>query len=266
MQRRHVMPQRSPVISWLLLAASIAVDAVVLSWIASETYPGPLYLVVTFHALVLGQVSLVCIWSAVGDFIGPWRRSAPVPAVFLAAAITATLIDKPVTFSDSFANHLAYFGMHAALLVAALWLIQRTNYWRQRSGTSRPLRFSLAQLLIVMTVVAVLATTIRSSPFFGNERWINLVFLGSSVALAIANVLLWNLSRHGLLRLAGAFACAILCGIVFLIGAALTSNERLAWIVFVVIGSHYLIQTAVISVWLGWGQILPNSPANASDD
>src|SRR3990172_10768238 len=38
-QRRYTMPQRSPVIFWLLLAATVAIDAVVFAWMVLEPYP-----------------------------------------------------------------------------------------------------------------------------------------------------------------------------------------------------------------------------------
>jgi hypothetical protein len=251
------MPQRSPIIFWLLLAATIALDAVVFYWVAEQPYPGPVHLLVTFHALILGQISVICIGSAVPVHPGVWRRIAPLPAALGAALVTARSIDKPVALSSSIPNHLAYFGIHTLLLLGCLWLLQRTSFWRRRTGAARTLQYSLAQLLLLMTAVAVLATTIRSSPFFAHERWINIVFLLSSVALALASVVLWSLPWHWLLRLAGVLGSAVLLDVVFLLAAASTSSEPAAPLLSLIIGSHYMIQGILLSAWLAWGPLLP---------
>jgi hypothetical protein len=259
------MPQRSPVIFWLLLAATISVDAVLISLLASEPYSGPLYVVVAFHAMILSQLSVVCIWSALAAQKGPWTRLAPIPAALLAAQVTAMFVDKPVTLTSSFANHLAYFGIHAASLLALLWLLQRTAFWRRRSGSSLPLQFSLAHLLVMMTVVAVLASTIRSSPFFGDERWINILFLCSSVALAMASVCIWNLARVWWNRLAGVLFIAFLLASFVSFASVVTESSGSQWIVSMILGAHFEIQGLVLSVWLGCGPILPPQSSTAAE-
>jgi hypothetical protein len=257
MQRRQEMSQRSPVVYWSLFAATLAVDAVVLSWMAAEPYPANLYLVIAFHALVLSQLDLVSIWSAMGRPNQWWQRALPVPVVLLAAFLTARIMDEPVASSDSFMNHMAYFAIHAALLIAALWLLRRTAYWQRRTATAEALRFSLAQLLLLMTFVAVLATLVRRSPFFGDERWVNIAFLGSSVLLAVVNVCLWTLAWHWLLRFAASLAAAILLGLTIPLSAILVS-DRVTILEFIIIPSHYLIQSIVLSLWLAVAPILPD--------
>lgn len=247
------MPQRSAIIFWLLLAATLSVDAVVFSWMASEPYPDPLYAVVTFDALILGQLSVVCIWSTITVTTNLWVRLAPIVAVVTAALLTATLVDEPVMLSSSFTNHLAYYGLHVALLVTSIWLLQRTEFWRRRSGASREWQYSIAHLLIAMTVVAVLAAAMRNSVFFSEDRWINIAFACSSVGLTVAVVSLWSLSWHWLLRLAGALGFAVLLGFAFALALVVASNDRLAPNV----GAHYLLQVIVLSIWLGCGPILP---------
>ena len=197
------MSQRSPLISWLLLATTACVDAVVIFWVAAEPYPDPMYAAVAFHAVMIGQISVVCIWSAMSERI--LVRFAPVFAVALVGLLAATLIDTPVTLSESIPNNLAEFGLHAALLIAFLWLLQRTAFWRRRSGRLRDWQYSVAHLLVAMTLVAVLATLVHHSSLLGQDAALNALFICGTVALSVLNVILWSLSWHGFGKLAASW-------------------------------------------------------------
>lgn len=245
------MPQRSPIIFWLLLAATLCVDAVVLSWVAPELRPDPGYATVCFDALIVSQLNVVCIRSAFSSTKTSWTRIAPLLAAALAAILAAKFINDPVRFDEAIASELSHYGLHAALLLMTLWLFQRTTFWRRRSGLSLEWKYSLAHVLFAMTAVAVLATAMRNSSFFGNNRLLNLTFVCSSVLLAVATVLIWSQATHWLIRSAGVFAFAIL------LGAAvwLTTDWHPSF--KEIIGAHYMIQALVISVWLGCGVIIP---------
>jgi hypothetical protein len=254
------MPQRSPLIFWLLLAATICIDAVSMLRPAVDP-PGSMYGDVAFHALLFGQLSLVCIWSTLSDSRDTAIRLAPIAAAFLVALISAAFIEIRERFSVAFPNHMAYAGLHAALIVGGLWLLQRTAYWRQRTGADRRWRYSISHLLILMTVVAVLAVVVRGSPVFDDDRWINIVFLGSSVALALGSVYLWSLAWHWFLCLAGVLGLALLLGFTFMLAAAGASTGLLSPAALAIIGSHYLIQAVVLSIWLALAPILPATRA-----
>jgi hypothetical protein len=244
------MPPRSPVIFWLLIAATISVDLVTFSWMVSE--PHPSFAAVAYDALIAGQLSLVCIWSALSPAKTFWTRMAPFMAVLLAALVMA-LFGTPAPAL----NWLAYYGFHVALLLAILWLVARTAFWRRRSGTLINWRYSLAQLLITMTVVAVLAAALRGSELFDRDGWINLVFILWSVILAVVSVICWSLSGHWLLRLTGVLGVALLFGI----GLSVFDAPPLSPFV---IGTHYLVQGIILSVWLGCWPILPIADASLS--
>ncbi len=251
LQRRYIMPQRSPVTFWLLLAATLAVYAVAISWVASGPFPTPVHAWAIFDALTFGQLSLICIWSALRPVKTAWSRIAPIAAVPLAAVLVAAVVQDPVAFWTGFSVYLFYYGLCAGLLLAVLWFLRRTRFWQRRFGTPRVWQFSLAELLIVMTAVAVLATAMRDTPFLGGDGWLAIAFIVSSVAIALANVLIWSLSIHWLLRLSGATSIALILGVVL---ALATGFEP---IVARIIGGDLLIQSVVLSIWLGAGVILP---------
>jgi hypothetical protein len=60
------MPQRSPLIFWLLLAATISVDAVAFTW-AEAGHVHADHAFIAFEALMLSQIGVVCIWSSLNS-------------------------------------------------------------------------------------------------------------------------------------------------------------------------------------------------------
>jgi hypothetical protein len=252
------MPQRSPQIFWLLLAATISVDAVAFSLRTSETFPTSIYINLTFYALIDSQLSVVCIWSAMSSRRILWTLA--VVATALATLLTAIVGDEPRRFIDAFELHLAPYGLQAALLLAALWLFQRTSYWRRRSGIARELQYSVLHLLAAMTVVSVLATAMRGNPYYGDTKWLSIGFSCNNVALAVLCVFVWSLSRHWLLRLAAVLGFAVLLGAVIGLIADFGAIFSLAMC------AHYLVQAIVLSAWLSSGQILPVPVGSADAD
>lgn len=142
----------------------------------------------------------------------------------------------------------AFFGLHAYTLLVMLWLFRRTAFWRGRSGTKSEWRFSIAHLLLTMTIVAVLAAVLRNSELFATDALINALLIAGAVVIAIATVVIWSLSWHWLIRLAGALAVAIIISILFLI-----DGPYLA----LFLSYHFLIQAVILSLWLCVGSILP---------
>jgi hypothetical protein len=249
------MLQRSPVIFWLLLAATLAVDAVVCSWVVPEPkfVPSGVYVVVTFLALILSQLSIVCIWSGVSSTKSVWTRFAPLIATVTATFVTTIFLRRPGTQSEILMSQLAYYGLHAALLLIAVWLLKRTTFWRRIGSESHEWQFSLGDSLIAMTVVALLAALMPRSWLLNSSASLNFLFVLSSVALAVESVVVWSLSWHWLLRLAGVLGFAALLGAVLL----LLPSGRAFYAM--IIGAHYLVQALVLSVWLGCGPILPHA-------
>ena len=254
------MPPRSPIIFWLLLAATVCID--VLAWMAVEAPRGP-YWAVVFDALVIGQLSVIGIWSALRLTKSVWTRILPWLAVILASAASGPFGGSPHVW-----NGLPYYGLHVALLLTALWPFERTSFWRRRTGSKSEWKYSLAQLLVAMTMVAVLGAAIRHHQLF-DDPWPEIaIFICGNVVVAAASVVGWSLSRHALIRLAGGLGVALLLGLaVSLTFTALSApGEIPPPIVVFIFSSHYLIQAVVLGVWIGIGPILPPAQKTAVAD
>jgi hypothetical protein len=252
MQRRSYMPERPPIIFWLLLAATISIDAVVFPLAASGVPPALAavspYAHLTADALIVSQLCIICIWAALSSKKIIWL-SAILAAIV--AAFTATVVIDPEREPfNAWKLYLAYYGLVSALLVSALWLFRGSKYWRRRTGVAYSLQYSLAQLLIAMTVAAVLMTIVRSGPFQGNDQWVNIGLVVSIVALAAASAVIWSLSYHWLLQ----FAATIGVGIAVSIALGFAVDKQPFVFEFAM---YFLIQAVVLSAWLGLGEILP---------
>ena len=244
------MQDHSPIIFRLLLVATISVDVVVLSLAADEQYSTMGYLGVAVYSLLLGQLGIVCIWSALNPRPNVATQIAPWFAVLLASWVEAYR-DMP-----TFMARLGFFGLYGVLLMAALWLLQRTGFWRRNTGSARTWQFSLLHILTLMTIIAVLAAVMRRNPFFGEDSWSNLIYTFSYVALAVASVIFWSLSWHWFFRLASVLGVSALFGV----GASVIFFMLIGRFyvgVFNLLHVHYLIQAIVFSVWLGIGSVLP---------
>jgi hypothetical protein len=256
------MQHRSPLIFWLLLAATLSVDAVVLNWASYERYTTPGYSAMAVQALILSQLSVVCIWSALYSTPNIWMQIAPLFAAVLAALVQGLYIELPGHYRDvtTFITSFGYLGLHAVLLLSALWLMQRTKFWQRQTGSTRTWQFSLFHLLVVMTVTAVLTALIRTNEFFAEGRWTNITFECSYVALAVASVVLWSFAWNWFLRLGSVICVALLFGVVTFV-ICFRQYNLLAMNIFNVVHAYYLIQAIVLSIWLGIGPILPSKIA-----
>jgi hypothetical protein len=236
-----MMSSRSPIVAWLLVAANVCADLVAMSWMQPATR-GELSEVV-FFALLVGQLSVLCVWCGLRPTVNLWTRTVPFAGV-IASALAFGFIDAGLIL-----NFLPFFGLQAALLLALLWAFRRTAYWRRQTGIQTSWQFTVAQLLVVMTAVALLAAALRNGSVFDSvDNWLAIAFLVGSVVLAMASIVVWRLPRHWLLRFAGVLAIAIGFGAAFYI-----EDGFMMWYATV----HFLVQAVVLSVWLGWGGMLP---------
>jgi hypothetical protein len=246
-QRRQIAMQRSPVIFWLLLAATLAIDAVSMS--NAFHRPSNTTWVIAYDALVAGQLSALSIWASLRRCKNFWTRVAPVAAVLVAAAVVG-LFGKP-----PFVDVLPYYGLQVAAIMAIVWMLDRTSFWQWRTGSSAKWQYSVFELLVLMTVVAMLATTLRATDWFSGSRWINLAFICGSVSLAVAGTVVWTMSWHWLLRASGTVAFALLLGVAFMVTMEPFLPQFLT--------AHYLIQAIELSLWFAVGGIIPRDESNA---
>ncbi len=202
------MKYRSPVIFCFLVAATICVDVVAWSLVVEEArFAGLLY-----DGLIVGQLSVVCVASLVRGARNIWLSLFPWIAVFIASMATG---EWPFGHRLKLWEGIPYYGLHCALLLAGLWVLQRTEFWRSKTGSKREWRYSLVHLLIVMALVAVLAGTIRQSR---GGYWPTIaIFISGSALAALASVASWILPQHVLIRAAARWRrtffwfCGITC-------------------------------------------------------
>lgn len=256
------MPHRSPIIFWLLLAATLAADTIVLKLAADQRDSSLGYLSVAVHMMILGQLSIVCIWSALESTPSVWTQIAPFCAVALAALVDGLYTRLGEHYSDltTLTTSVGFFALYAVMLMTALWLLQRTVFWRRKTGSAHAWQFSLFHILTLMTIVAVLATLLRTNLYFRDGRWPNFIITFSYVALTTASVVIWACSWNWFFRLAGVMGVSLIFGL----GASAVLTR---WIITPgvnvnsILCAQYLIQAIVLSLWLGIGPILPSKIA-----
>lgn len=117
-------------------------------------------------------------------------------------------------------------------------------------------QFSLAHVLIVMTVTAVLAMFARNNVFLADGRATNIMVAFCCVALAVASSVLWSFSWNWVFRFASVIGIAVLLGEV---AAAIIFGQisGFGMSAFNILHAIFLIQAIVLSLWLGVGPILP---------
>jgi hypothetical protein len=252
------LPQPHRSIFWLLLAATVCIDAVAFSQTqrtaSAASLPADIFIRVVCDALITSQMSIICIWAALA-----FRKVLWLPV--LVAALTAAFIavvfrDSSQTLWDAWRLYLSMYGLEAALLLAALWLLRGSSFWQRRTGVAGRWRFSLANLLVVMAIVAVLMSVLRTGPFADESKWLNIGFACSVVAMAGTTAVVWSFPWHWFLRF------ATTTGIALVLGVAVNLFSQFGSSAFPAFEAHYLVQAIMLSAWLGWGSILPaHSPS-----
>jgi hypothetical protein len=227
---------------WLLLAATLAVDALAFGWVTASQSPGG---EVLFDALSFSQISVACIWWMLGASRRYWSFIVPI-----AVATVAMFVESSQLGAYSIVDAMALFGSHIVAVTAALWVVSRMPWYRRRSGsTDRPAwQFSVAQFLVVMTLLAVLIVVLKKSELI-RDVWAvaGLVIVGN-VVLATGAVFIWQLDRHALVHLAMMLAVAFVVAV---------PNSLLLPGFFGSYAAYFVIQTLVIWLWLEVGRIIP---------
>jgi hypothetical protein len=271
LQRRERMHRQSPIITGLLIAATLSVDAAAFAHLLAvgstlSVSTSDAYLLV--DALLMPQVGVVCAWSALANSKAIWIRTIPWLAVIAAVTLKVTAIT--LLTESTLSESLRYWGLRSdlsmylfptAVLMAALWISQRTRFWQNRTQMKREWQFSLGQMLVVTTVTAVLVACMAgNSMFVGDDgRWLTWAWLFSIAFLAFAAIVAWSFPWHWLLRFSSVLAVALALGLFFgyQYGGDLPFHlERQS--------AYYTIQAIVLSVWLGLGPILPVSSVSSA--
>lgn len=243
--------QYSHTLFWLLVAATLAVDAVAVVWLLENQLAHRAE--VLYDALCFSQLSVACIWAVFAPHRRIWSLAVLVVGLLVATAATAKLFDFPIP------EMIAFFGAYATLLVILLWVMKHTSIWPYRAVNDPPVwQFSFGQLLAFVTVAAVLLGLSRGSELWG---------IGDSVAIeliatcltTIVIVVVWAKSWRWPTRLAWICSLAVAIGITSwgydwwradpLLGVQTDDLPM-----YVVNG---LIQAGVIFLWLEVGRIIP---------
>jgi hypothetical protein len=244
------MPQRSPVIFWLLVAATLAVDAVVVSW----AYAGSLDRVeALYFGLVCGQISIVGIWACFSTAPRWWQWLTSPVAAFIAALLTVLLYERGQTYGmdDAFELGMVYFSLWTVqllLVIGGVWFLRHTSLG-ERWGHCAPIgrwQFSLKHLLAIMTFTPIALVAVKETRSIG-DVWLPLVLWTlNNAILAVAAAIVHMARFHPVVRLASLAALAIAFGL-FLEGINLGPESM----------AINLIQASVVFLWLEFGQLIP---------
>ncbi len=256
------------VIFGLLLAATFAVDALVVAWYL-EVGPES-RMAVLYDALMAGQLAVVCVW-AVFAARRPWLAwGVAVAAVGVVGTLTARLVEL------SFVEACGIHGLYVALLSLTLWMLKYTPSWKRRieNASNGNWQYSLGQLLAAMTVLALVITVLRSSVLLANigEAWKFLAILTlGDVVLAASTVFVWLCTSwlpHWWPRLGA------VCFPAFVVGGletAIAISGALGTDVAVIqsrtkfdLIAYTLIVTLVIFIWLELVPLVPHARRAAS--
>jgi hypothetical protein len=243
------MSRRAPVNFWLLLAATICVDAVSMVWKYAEGRAG--HAESFFTALVFGHLSALGVWALFSSRQQLTRLFVPV--VFAVAAALWTALTFPVTAPNVPWEQiaLAYSGLwltHAAGLMALVWVLKRTTYGRRwgHPVEAGAWQFSMKHLLVAMTTFAVLVFVLRSSAMI-RDAWLGVaIVIVNSTGVALACVLVQSAPWHVVLRVAA------IAGLAALLGSLLYAMNLWPDVIAV-----NLIHALVLFLWLEVGEILP---------
>jgi hypothetical protein len=247
--KRKSMPQRSSINFWLLLAATICVDAVSMSLI----YGGARHSAEALYvALVCGQLSALCAWASFSR--QPLAQSLLAFGFAIAASWWAGLADL-ISNKNVGQTAMAYAGVwlvHVALLLVILWAIKRTPYGRHWGETASGglWQFSLKQLLAIMTTFAILVTLLRRAQVI-HDVWLWVILLlANNLAVALSGILIYSARWHVLAQI------AVMAGLTALLGSILYLIR--GWPEIIAVN---LIHVFVLFAWLQVGEIIPKRDA-----
>lgn len=253
------MKERSPIICWLLLAATLCLDAVAAVWVLRgrgreiQTF---------FMALAYAQLSALCVWAVLLRTRSGSRWLMPFGAGLLAALIIITSLDvsEPRAGRSVIEGVLLLTGMfwlYAATLLMFLWALKPTRLFTgyMRSSDYRPWRFATKHLLLVMTGVPILIVALKSSSeSYRASPWIAVWTVGSTILTVFLSSLV-QAKWAWPLRLAASFGAAIAIGVV--------GNWLVQFLPRLSIDlSHFFMIQAVL-IW-SWLEVL--YPRNVGDE
>jgi hypothetical protein len=241
------MAQRSPVVFWLLVAATLCVNALAISWAVVTTLNRAEEL---YFGLVCGQLSVLSCWAFFLDRLRLWRLGIPLVGAIAAAGLTGWLYSLEARrfgdFMDLATLYMSLWLTQVSLIFIGIWLLRLTIVIRDGDqGVPHRLRFGTKDLFVMMTLLALLLAILRYSELV-REIWLELIlWSGNNAAIALFSVTLQATRWHSLMRLAATAAIVLLFAVVL---EVLNLGGEPAAI--------NAIQAIVIFLWVESGQIL----------
>jgi hypothetical protein len=213
-----------------------------------------------WSALTRGQLSVLAIWLVFRAKHDLWSWILPLGGYVAVSAIRDYL--NVWGSSTTAVDYAARSALQMLLPIVVLWLLIRTRLWRKLSAHDAPRKweFSLLQLLIWMTVVALvcglIALTMRGrSGLPAALSDIQGILVPAS--LAVGCVLMAHLPAHWLLRLAAYLSLGAAAGAVMAAFRGGVGADRLVM--------EFMIEALVIAAWIEWGGIVGRGMAAATD-
>jgi hypothetical protein len=256
------MPQRSPVIFVLLLAATLSVDAVAAYWYWSA--PQGIWAKILYVGLTFGQVSVCCIYASLAGQRIRLRWLLPYTGGLVAALGTVPAIQPSSRWSEFF-QVLWLYWTHITVLLAFLWLWGQTRGgWRLRGDSShKRWQISILQLLAVTTIVALTLALGMYADVRQTGSLLIVTWLANTLGIAAVAVATLN-SPQPLVRRIAVFAIAAGA-----LAFVLSLGGRLAGVWLPILGVYHwmdLIQAIVLVLWLELSPIIPRRAAVAADN
>jgi hypothetical protein len=253
------MPYRSPVLFWLLIAATLCVDAVAISLIVGRDLNSET--ATFFLALAYGQLSILCVQVV----LTPGQPGFRLLRTFFAGVIAGYVLSAGEPHSsrwDQFQNFVAFVALmwiHVATALVLIWLLKPSKLCAGLAPRTvqRRWQFSTMQLLVLTTVLAALLGVLRHAGVLADH-------IGFVVGLTINNLVLlflvvWGTSKVNVpifIRLAFSLLSALLVAIVGVLISEELSREINPWIL-------NILQAGVLWAWLEWMRSTPKEIVGA---
>jgi hypothetical protein len=200
------MSRRSPIIYWLLLAATISVDAVATAWIFDNEFdPMTLYI-----ALAFGQLSSLCAWAVLLHTRVGLRWPVPFVAGFPIAFVMSWARSQYEV--DTLFSFTGLMWVHVAIILSLLWLLRPTRIFADLSGRSnqRPWQFAVRHLLVLMTCLAILIVVLQRGEVLVDATVAVVSLMIGNAILLIAIIAATQARWPWPLRLAASLGAAII--------------------------------------------------------
>lgn len=243
------MPKRSPIIFWLLLAATLCVDAVVVVWVMES---GADAAEILGWSLAFSQLGITCVWAIVCQPRVGWKWLVPI-GLALAVAGTAVFIERRITILSSagireIVETTSVLWLYVLITIGVLWLLKPTRVFKsyQATSTAPPWQFGLRHLILLMTLTPILLIAASVGGDYGDtllDPYL-LFCLGLSSLLLISAILVVQRPWHWVLKAGALSSCALAISVTSIIPNPFSNELMLVTIPF------HLILALVYWPWL----------------